>query len=79
MVDRRFYTLAEVCDVLAISQAQAYALIRSGDLLAIQIGGRGQWRIEISELESYIARQYEAARAQVGRATPRGRAVPVTQ
>ena len=40
--------------------SQAYALVRSGDLPAIQVGGRGQWRIERSKLEEYIARMYEA-------------------
>ncbi|MGI9197817.1 MAG: helix-turn-helix domain-containing protein [Candidatus Nanopelagicales bacterium] len=54
----RFLTLADVAEVLSISAAQAYALVRSGDLRAIKVGGRGQWRIEESELESYIARMY---------------------
>lgn len=54
----RFLTLADVCEVLAISPAQAYALVRSGDLRAIKVGGRGQWRVEESELESYISRMY---------------------
>jgi hypothetical protein len=34
-------------------------LVRSGDLPAIQVGGRGQWRIERSKLEEYISRMYE--------------------
>jgi hypothetical protein len=33
--------------------------VRSGELPAIKIGGRGQWRVEASELEAYIARMYE--------------------
>ena len=37
---------------------QVYALVRSGDLRGIHIGGRGQWRIEAVELEDYISRQY---------------------
>ncbi|WP_084073982.1 helix-turn-helix domain-containing protein [Demequina sp. NBRC 110052] len=61
----RFLTLADVQEVLNISSPQAYALVRSGDLPAIQVGGRGQWRIEASELESYIERQYEANRARI--------------
>lgn len=54
----RFLTLADVADVLNVTVRQVYALVRSGDLRGIQIGGRGQWRIENSELEEYIARQY---------------------
>jgi excisionase family DNA binding protein len=58
----RFLTLADVAETLNISAAQTYALVRSGDLPAIKIGGRGQWRVEASELEEYIARQYEQTR-----------------
>ena len=54
----RFLTLADVADVLNISASQTYALVRSGDLEAVKIGGRGQWRVEASELEAYIQRAY---------------------
>ena len=55
----RFYTLNDVATLLASTEAQAYALVRSGDLPAIKIGGRGQWRIEVSVLDEWIAKQYE--------------------
>jgi excisionase family DNA binding protein len=58
----RFLQLADVAELLNISSAQAYALVRSGDLPAIKIGGRGQWRVEVSELETYIARMYDQTR-----------------
>lgn len=54
----RFLQLADVAEVLNISGSQAYALVRRGDLRAIKIGGRGQWRVEASELEAYIERLY---------------------
>ena len=60
--DRRFLQLADVAEVLNISSAQAYALVRSGDLPAIKIGGRGQWRVEASVLEDYIQRMYAQTR-----------------
>lgn len=63
-MDQRFLTLVDVQEILNISSPQAYALVRSGDLLAIQVGGRGQWRVEASELEAYIQRQYAANRAR---------------
>ena len=59
---RRFLQLADVAEVLNISSAQVYALVRNGDLPAIKIGGRGQWRVEVSELEAYIARMYAQTR-----------------
>ena len=45
-------------EILDISSAQAYALVRSGELPAIKVGGRGQWRVEATELENYIQRMY---------------------
>ncbi|MEJ7633995.1 helix-turn-helix domain-containing protein [Aeromicrobium sp.] len=59
----RFLTLADVADVLNVTVRQVYALVRSGDLRGIQIGGRGQWRIETDQLEDYISRQYARAEA----------------
>lgn len=61
-VSPRFLTLADVAETLNISAAQTYALVRSGDLPAIKIGGRGQWRVEASALEEFIARKYEQTR-----------------
>ena len=66
---KRFIPLSEVCEVLDISSAQAYALVRSGDLPAIKVGGRGQWRVETVELEAYIQRMYEETRDLVSTRT----------
>ena len=54
----RFLTLSDVAQVLNITASQAYALVRNGELPAVKIGGRGQWRIEESQLEEYIQRMY---------------------
>jgi excisionase family DNA binding protein len=54
----RFLQLADVAEILNTSSAQVYALVRRGDLPAIKIGGRGQWRVETSQLEAYIERAY---------------------
>ena len=59
--DPRFLTLADVAEVLNTSSAQVYALVRRGELPAIKIGGRGQWRVEATELEAYIQRMYAEA------------------
>ena len=55
----RFLQLADVAEVLNISVNQVYALVRRGDLPAVKIGGRGQWRVESDQLEAYIERLYE--------------------
>jgi excisionase family DNA binding protein len=61
----RFLTLADVAEVLNVTVRQVYALVRSGELRGIQIGGRGQWRIENDQLEDYISRQYARADADI--------------
>lgn len=61
----RFLTLPDVAATLNVSQAQAYALVRSGALPAIKLGGRGQWRIEAQMLEEMIQRAYRDTRAFV--------------
>jgi len=61
MTNERFLTLADVADILNISQSQTYALVRSGDLKGIQIGGRNQWRVERAKLEEFIHEAYRRA------------------
>lgn len=61
---RRFIPLEEVAELFSISKSQAYALVRSGELRAIKVGGRGQWRIELTEIERFIDRAYTQAEAE---------------
>ena len=56
MAAGRFLQLTDVAEILNISSSQTYALVRSGELPAIKIGGRGQWRVERTVLEDYIQR-----------------------
>jgi excisionase family DNA binding protein len=62
MGTERFLLLSDVADVLNISASQTYALVRSGELPAIKVGGRGQWRVERAKLEEYIERMYDETR-----------------
>lgn len=62
MAADRFLTPADVAEVLNISMSQTMALLRSGELVGIKIGGRGQWRVERDKLEDYIGRMYEQTR-----------------
>lgn len=66
-MEPRFLLLADVAEILNIKPRQAYTLVHSGELPAIQIGGKGQWRIEVTELEAYIARKYAETRAMIER------------
>ena len=65
MATARFLQLTDVAEILNISSSQTYALVRSGELPAIKIGGRGQWRVERAALEDYIARCYTETKAFV--------------
>jgi excisionase family DNA binding protein len=58
----RFLTLADTAEILNVSASQTYALVRSGELPAIKIGGSGHWRVERTVLESYIEAKYEESR-----------------
>ena len=62
---QRFIQLSDVSEILDISSTQAYALVRSGELTAIKVGGRGQWRVEATELENYIQRMYSETKTFV--------------
>ena len=42
--------LSDVAAELNVSDSQVYHMVRSGELPAIKIGGRGQWRVEIDKL-----------------------------
>jgi excisionase family DNA binding protein len=57
-VEARFLLLSDVAAELNVSDSQVYHMVRSGELPAIKIGGRGQWRVERSKLEQYIEQKY---------------------
>ena len=50
--------MQDVAEELAVSLSQVYHMVRSGELPAIKVGGRGQWRIERARLEAYIEHKY---------------------
>lgn len=66
-MEPRFLTLTDVAETLNVTLAQTKALVRSGDLPAIKIGGRGAWRVERTELETYIQRMYDQTREFISR------------
>ncbi|MGB5952893.1 MAG: helix-turn-helix domain-containing protein [Ornithinimicrobium sp.] len=66
-MEARFLTLTDVAETLNVTLAQTKALVRSGDLVAIKIGGRGAWRVERSALEEYIQRMYSETKDFIAR------------
>lgn len=65
----RFLRLEDVAEELNVKLPQVRALVKSGELPAIQIGGRGMWRVERVELENYIQRRYAEVRDDIARDT----------
>lgn len=74
--ERRFLRLEDVAMILNVRQAQVYALVRSGDLPAIKLGGRGVWRVDGHQLEVYIDRLHDETAAWVRAHPPTDREVP---
>jgi excisionase family DNA binding protein len=62
MTEPRFLRLSDVSEILNISAAQTYALVRNGELPAMKIGGRGQWRVEREQLEAFITKAHAQTR-----------------
>ncbi len=61
-IEPRFYTLDQTAQYLNVSRPQVYALVRSGELPAVKLGGRGVWRVDRQQLEIYIERLLEETR-----------------
>ena len=59
----RLFTIADVAKYLSVSEAQVYSLVRSGQLPAVKLGGRGVWRIDRQRLDDYIERLHEKTKA----------------
>lgn len=72
-LEPRFVTLEEVARYLSVSTTQVYALVRSGELPGIKIGGRGFWRVDKAQLEAYVDRLHEETKqwAQAHPLSPR--------
>ena len=64
-MEARFLLLSDVAAELNVSDSQVYHMVRSGELPAIKVGGRGQWRVERAKLEEYIQHKYAETAAWV--------------
>lgn len=65
MIDKQFYSVAEVADVFGVSKWTIYSLIKKGELPAVRIGQ--QFRISRAALEEYMARRITEGVAGDGR------------
>jgi len=61
----RFLTVEQVAEELNVSVSQIRALLKSGELRGIQVGGRNVWRIAASDVEDYIIEAYRRTAERV--------------
>lgn len=61
----RFLTIAQAAEELNVNQNQIRALLRTGELRGIQVGGRGVWRIGATDIEDFIAEAYRRTAERV--------------
>ena len=61
-IEPRFFTLEQTARYLNVSRPQVYSLVRSGELPAIKLGGRGVWRVDRHQLDVYIEGLLEQTR-----------------
>lgn len=54
----RFLTPADVAEILAVSPSQVLKYLRDRQLRGMKLPGKGEWRIEKSALEEFIAARY---------------------
>ncbi|MBU8867847.1 excisionase family DNA-binding protein [Paenarthrobacter aromaticivorans] len=54
----RFLTVEQAAEYLNVGQPLIRALLKSGELRGLQIGGRNIWRIGIEDVQAYIGEAY---------------------
>jgi excisionase family DNA binding protein len=55
----RYVTVAEVADLLRVSNMTVYRLVQAGQLPAVRVGR--SYRIREEDVDSYVAAQYTVA------------------
>jgi len=69
---RRFtqlLTLAQVKEILNVGMPTLYALLSSGELRGLQLGGRRMWRVSQEDLADYLERAYKETQERIAAGT----------
>jgi excisionase family DNA binding protein len=70
----KFYTIADISDLLKISQSNAYALVETGKLVAHRIGvGRGTIRVSEDDLQEFLGQSRSQREPEVATPTSRSK------
>lgn len=63
----RFLTIEQVAEELNVGEPLVRAMLKSGELRGIQVGGRGAWRIGTVDLDAYIVQAYRRTAEKIAR------------
>ncbi len=67
----RMLTLTQVKDILNVGMPTLYALLSSGELRGLQLGGRRMWRVSEDDLADYLERAYKETQERIAAGTIR--------
>lgn len=62
---RRFLTIEQVAEELNVGLPLVRTLVKTGELRALQIGGRRAWRVGVNDLEDYISQAYKTTAERI--------------
>ena len=65
----RLLTLAQVKEILNVGMPTIYALLSSGELRGLQLGGRRMWRVSEDDLAGYLERAYQETQKRIAAGT----------
>jgi excisionase family DNA binding protein len=61
----KMLTLVQVQEILNIGMPALRAMVTSGELRAVQLGGRRMWRVSEDDLAAYLDLAYAQTRARI--------------
>jgi excisionase family DNA binding protein len=64
-------TLSQVREILNVGMPTVYALLSSGELRGLQLGGRRMWRVSEDDLADYLERAYKETQDRIAAGTIR--------
>lgn len=76
---RRFLTIEQAAEELNVNANQIRALLRTGELRGIQVGGRGLWRIGATDIEDFIAGAYRRTAERIAAGELKGEGEPESE
>lgn len=65
----RMLTPAQVKEILNVGLPTLYALLASGELRGLQLGGRRVWRVSEDDLADYLERAYKETQERIASGT----------